>query len=80
MSGISWRFYRENSGDPVADNRARNANRSLTKMIKSSIAFSGYKNRKRKKLLWRVEGANYGKLIVAISQDLYERDHQEVQS
>ena len=64
-------FYDEKTGDPRSDNRARLANRKLRRMT-TDLHFTGFRNRKRKKYVKRVEGAHYVDLIVAVAKSLSE--------
>ena len=73
MSRITWKVYPEKTGNPVIDNRARNANRRLSKTANNSLRFLGMKNRKRKKYCKRIEGGNYVALIAAIANDLAKK-------
>jgi len=70
MSHPRWPGYNTKSGDPVLDNAARRMNKRMYKSTQSKLKFAGYKNRKRKKALWRVEGGNYIRLWAAFATDL----------
>jgi hypothetical protein len=67
--GITWRFFNERTGNPVEDNKARNSNRHLSRLVKRSIRINA-NSRKRKKVIWRIEGATYGKLIISTAKAL----------
>jgi len=73
MSHPRWPGYDTKTGDPVRDNSARRANKRMYRSTRETLTFTGYKNRKRKKALWRVEGGNYIQLWAAVYNDLVKR-------
>lgn len=71
MSGHPrWPGFNTKTGNPVVDNANRRLNKSMYQSTRETIKFTGYKNRKRKKALWRIEGGNYIKLWAAIMQQI----------
>lgn len=61
--------FDEKTGNPVADNENRRANRRMRDKVKS-LSIETPDGRKRKKHVRKVEGAHYAELVVAVVEDL----------
>lgn len=74
MSHPRWPGFNHKTGDPSHDNWAANQNRKMWAQTKRRFKITGSKNRKRKKMLTRVEGGKFIMLVNEVAQMLYERD------
>jgi hypothetical protein len=72
MSHPRWPGYNDKTGNPTLDNFLRNNNRWMWKSAQG-VQFKGAKSRKRKKLLTRVEGGNYVRLLHAVASDIQRK-------
>ena len=70
MSHPRWPGYNTKTGNPVIDNASRRDNKALYRMARGALKFTGYKNRKRKKQLWRVEGGNYIQIVASVASGI----------
>lgn len=68
------KVYDEKSGNPTLDNRARAANKKLTRVAREALRVKGTGNRKRKKYVLRIERANYARLVARVAEGITEEE------
>lgn len=69
---IKFWAYDERTGDPVHDNMARATNRRLLKIVRDDLKVD-CAGRRRKKHIKKVEGINYGQIILNVAEGLKSR-------
>lgn len=67
-------IWPEKTGNPIVDNRNRFANSDMSRKVRAAFRLRGSRNRKRKKFVYKAERINYLRLMVAVMNDLANRD------